>query len=894
MKNITQLLMSSLMLFLLLSSVFVIYSPPVYGAGGSAISNAIELETGKTSATWTTGTEYYKVNVLAGQTISINVDLISGTDIDLYLYHPDSSDSEQVQLASSVNGEGIDENIKFTASKSGYYFIKLTGNQWSGLGTYDLNVFITDFDVIFSDWGTQTIPVEVTPGDLGNNLQIVLRNGGDFDINNLSVELTLPDVLTNRTGGNILYAISTTTVTAGSTNTYNFLVNINEDASIGTLSIPITINYQTTTGLNGLSIDKDVNVHISGRSFLKLTSSTQLLLPDESNNVEFILLNEGTANTGSIDLSLTIPSPLNLLGSDNKWQLSSLSPDQQTSISVSLFAPISTAGNNYQISVTMVYDNSFGTTITETRTIFLRVAEVTNKGIAVVDTFWGSPNDQISVEPGDNSVKLNVVIQNRDTGPISGIQGKLISNNHFSSSNGANSVTGFFGATVPSGSTSSADFLVDVSDSIELGEYNLQLDFSYLDKDSLLRNEIIDFSVIVDGKSDIELSIKNNVLTSGTENDLILEMSNIGTAPAYSISLSVSYGTSSSILGTSLDDNTRKLDHLLTDEKMSFSFPTYVSPTAQKGLYPISVIVEYRTINGLQKTISQEFGVIVKDWSSPFSINIPDNVLQSGRITTPLINLQNTGDDDVTDISIDLQFSTVQSSVLPIFLNSGSNTWKFNKLNSGDSLTLDPEIFASLSAADTSSVVQVHISYIDSHGFPHEEIRTIGFTVRGLIDLTFKSVEFDREILPAGFNASIVGNLLNQGNTDAQFLSISILDGDGLILTTESSQYIGEVDADSLIPFSLEFTVDDDARDGTAPLILQVVYEDTYGNQFLHTGTFEFLIGGSLADLQPVVIDESSTTSAFLSSPIAIIGVGAFVILITIFILRRRSSKQPF
>ena len=894
MKNIIQLLMSSLMLFLLISSVFVISFPPVYGAGGSSISNAVELETGKISETWTSGTEYYKVNVLAGQTISINVDLISGTDIDLYLYDPDSSDSEQVQLASSVNGEGIDETITFTASKSGYYFIKLTGNQWSGLGTYDLNVFITDFDVIFSDWGTQTIPVEVTPGDLGNNLQIVLRNGGDFDINNLSVELTLPDVLTNRTGGNILYAISTTTITAGSTNTYNFLVNINEDASIGTLSIPLTINYQTTTGLNGLSIDKDVNVHISGRSFLKLTSSTQLLLPDESNNVEFILLNEGTANTGSIDLSLTIPSPLNLLGSDNKWQLSSLGPDQQTSISISLFAPISAAGNNYQISATMVYDNSFGTTITETRTIFLRVEEVTNKGIAVVDTFWGNSNDQISVEPGDNSVKLNVVIQNRDTGPISGIQGKLISNNYFSSSNGANSMTGFFGATVPSGSTSSADFLVDVSDSIELGEYNLQLDFSYLDKDSLLRNEIIDFSVIIDGKSDIELSIKNNVLTSGTENDLILEISNIGTAPAYSISLSVSYGTSSSILGTSLDDNTRKLDHLLTDEKTSFSFPTYVSPTAQKGLYPISVVVEYRTINGLQKTISQEFGVIVKDWSSPFSINIPDNVLQSGRITTPLINLQNTGDDDVTDISIDLQFSTVQSSVLPIFLNSGSNTWKFNKLNSGDSLTLDPEIFASLSAADTSSVVQVHISYIDSHGFPHEEIRTIGFTIRGLIDLTFKSVEFDREVLPAGFNASIVGNLLNQGNTDAQFLSISILDGDGLILTTESSQYIGEVDADSLIPFSLEFTVDEDARDGTSPLILQVVYEDTYGNKFLHTSTHEFLIGGSLADLQPVIIDEISTTSAFLSSPIAIIGVGAFVILITIFILRRRSSKQPF
>ncbi len=232
--------------------------------------------------------------------------------------------------------------------------------------------------------------------------------------------------------------------------------------------------------------------------------------------------------------------------------------------------------------------------------------------------------------------------------------------------------------------------------------------------------------------------------------------------------------------------------------------------------------------------------------------------------------------------------------MIPIFLNSGSNTWKFNKLSSGDSLTLDPEIFASLGAADSSSVVEVHISYVDSHGFPHDEIRTVGFTIRGFIDFTYKSVGFDRDILPAGYNATIVGNLLNQGNTDAQFLSISILSGDGLILSSDSIQYIGEVDADILIPFILKFTVDENARDGTTPIIIQVEYEDTYGNKFMNTNSFAFLVGGSLSDLQPIIIDESSTATAFLSSPIAIIGVGAFVILLTMFILRRRSSKQPF
>ena len=142
MKSAYQFLPSLLMLFLLISSSFLVSFPLVYGAGGSSITNAVELTTGKTSATWSTGTEYYKINVLAGRTISLNVDLFSGTDIDLYLYDPDSSDTDKIQLASSINGDGIDENIIFTATKSGYYFIELTGNRWSGLGTYDFNVLL--------------------------------------------------------------------------------------------------------------------------------------------------------------------------------------------------------------------------------------------------------------------------------------------------------------------------------------------------------------------------------------------------------------------------------------------------------------------------------------------------------------------------------------------------------------------------------------------------------------------------------------------------------------------------------------------------------------------------------------------------------------------------------
>ena len=903
-------------LVVLVSSSLLILSPAAHGQGSSSLASSVELKSGKLSGVWTSGSEYHKINILSGQTVSINLDLIFGTNVDIYLYDPDSTDDEKFEVASSTKiGNGDDENIKFTASKSGFHYLKLTGQKYSGSGAYDLTVFVTQFDVLFSDWGTQINPLEVAPGDFGTNLQIVLRNSGPFDISDLSVDLSLPDTLSNRTGGNSLYSISSTNIISGSTSTFNFLVNVNEQADIETIYLPLIINYQAPDNIKGIEIESTISVHITGRSFINFESSIQVLSPKVSNDVDFTIKNEGTASTGSIYLSLTIPSPLNLLGSDNKWKLTSLQPGEATSITTSIFAPKSSAGQYYQIIGNFVYDNTFGQTISETRTISLRVddepsqqcdieaneiwnsekqqCETVSSGIIVVETFWGSPTAKISVEPGDNRIKLNVVIQNRDDGAISGIQGNLILRDPFASSNGDDFLSSFFGSTVSSGSTSSADFLLNIDKNTQVGTYDLTIEFSYLDKDSILRFETLLFSVDIDGKSNLETTISNNIFTSGTKNELSFAIENLGTAPVYSVTVSISYGSSSGIFSTANQDNSRKITHLLPNARMLLSFPTYVSPTASQGLYPISFIVEYRDINGIQKTESQEFGILVKDWLSPFSITVPDNILLAGRVTSPSIDIKNTGDNSIHDMKIELQFPTLQSA-FPIFLNSGNAIWEYSRLNSGESLLLDPEIFSALSSSDTSFVVQIKISYLDEHGFPHTEVRSVGFTVRGMIDLTYNSVEFSLLVIPAGANATIVGNLLNQGNDDAKFLTISILNSDDVIVNSESSQYIGEIDEDGLIPFSLKFAVDDSSNDGFTSITIVVNYEDTYGNKYSTFETFTFEIGGNLADLQPIILEEPSGPADLLTSPYAIIGVGTFIILLTIIFLRRRGNDKPF
>jgi len=122
---------------------------------------------------------------------------------------------------------------------------------------------------------------------------------------------------------------------------------------------------------------------------------------------------------------LNIPSPLILIGSDNKWSLGSIAPSSEITLKTQIYAPLSTAGQTIQISGQLTFSNSLGTQQSETRTVDIKINKLEGKGIEVVNSFWGTVNDEISVEPGDSKVRLSVTIQNRNIGPISGVQGTL-------------------------------------------------------------------------------------------------------------------------------------------------------------------------------------------------------------------------------------------------------------------------------------------------------------------------------------------------------------------------------------------------------------------------------------------------------------------------------------
>ena len=160
----------------------------VIAQGGSSFEEAESMTSGKIEGVFSTGSHYFKIEMFAGQSITILLDVPTGSDFNLFLYDPETTVTEQNLLASSeLEGDAVNERIDYTANESGFYFVKLSGVKFSGGGEYEMKVFVTEFEVLFVGWGSQTSQVEVAPGDLGSPLNIVLRNGADFDMTDISV-----------------------------------------------------------------------------------------------------------------------------------------------------------------------------------------------------------------------------------------------------------------------------------------------------------------------------------------------------------------------------------------------------------------------------------------------------------------------------------------------------------------------------------------------------------------------------------------------------------------------------------------------------------------------------------------------------------------------------------
>lgn len=153
--------------------------------------------------------------------------------------------------------------------------------------------------------------------------------------------------------------------------------------------------------------------------------------------------------------------------------------------------------------------------------------------VKFLDAYFGTINEKIEVDSGDSNVPFTVVFANVGTQDITGIRGQLSLPLGFSASDGPGSIIhADSNSNSLAGENFYLTFFVNLDKNIRIQQYpgTVKVDYSRL-RESGVRTAFADFDFKVTGDSVINVKAMEPFLTSLRTNDVVIEISNSGTAP---------------------------------------------------------------------------------------------------------------------------------------------------------------------------------------------------------------------------------------------------------------------------------------------------------------------------------------------------------------------------
>jgi len=172
--------------------------------------------------------------------------------------------------------------------------------------------------------------------------------------------------------------------------------------------------------------------------------------------------------------------------------------------------------------------------------------------VKFLDAYFGTINEKIEVEAGDENVPFTVVLANVGTQDITGIRGQLSLPFGFSSSDGPGSIIrADSDSNSLAGENFHLTFFVNIDKNTKIQQYpgTVKVDYSRL-RESGVRTAFADFDFKVTGDSVINVKAMEPFLTSLKTNDVVIEIANDGTAPISGVDI-VATNTSTELASTS-------------------------------------------------------------------------------------------------------------------------------------------------------------------------------------------------------------------------------------------------------------------------------------------------------------------------------------------------------
>ncbi len=236
--------------------------------------------------------------------------------------------------------------------------------------------------------------------------------------------------------------------------------------------------------------------------------------------------------------------------------------------------------------------------------------------VKFLDAYFGTEGDKIEVAPGDKNVPFTVVMSNVGTQDITGIKGKLSLPAAYQSPSGRGAaIMADNDQKASAGDTFALTFFIDVSSLAPIKDYSgtIDLSFSRL-RESGERNENFAFTFKLTGDSIVNLRPMSGALTSITNNEVIIEISNAGTAPLNNVDI-VLQNDLTSVASTS--SSVTNLENVIFDQthwdvgtiapqsSVTFSFGTFIPESIKNEPLHLPMTITYYDAHGELESVTR-------------------------------------------------------------------------------------------------------------------------------------------------------------------------------------------------------------------------------------------------------------------------------------------------
>ena len=440
----------------------------------------------------------------------------------------------------------------------------------------------------------------------------------------------------------------------------------------------------------------------------------------------------------------------------------------------------------------------------------------------IENVVWGTPqNYPISVSPGDTNVPLTIFVRNLSNNTLRGVHGTLNLSYPFK-----DYVTESYTAEATAQPVEQGNVLNQTGDILEMGSFTLTFNLNIdpnATKGVYYYNLTLTYFVSV-----------GNVFVAGEPRVYLIPIRIYNRAPVI-YSVNPTSGTVDVLIGETVnftvnkckdpDNDTLNYEWYFDGDLVLENSTTYIYTALEEDVG--SHTLEFRASDGNLTT----------SWT--WTINVMREVKTTVKVSNQYVTVGLVNTINFT-ISNNIWHGRVDVSCVvpnPLVIN-GNSSWTFYNITPDDIIVVTVSVYVPFGAYGNTFPTQIGLSYSDEYGNEYTETYSVGLVTRGYIRI----VVYEKSVIPTpvkpGEKVAFSATILNKGNIGAIFTNVSIIPNDILELTPESVTYIGDVDANSPVPFTVYAYVKSDVNNGTYPILIKIYYEDDLFNGYALNVTF--------------------------------------------------------